>query len=244
MREIRYQTIADDLRRRIAGGEFATGGVIPSEAALSASFGASRVTVRRALELLRAEGVVDSRQGFGWIVAAEPLRQDLSRLGTIERQLASAGIDSARHIVAFGFVEPPPRVRDLLGPGQVLEVRWVHLADGEPFARVTVWCPELLGAELSRADVERASFLEQLPVELGGATQTIGAATVSAVDAELLGLPAGAPVLVGERITRDRGGRPVLVSEHVFPAHRTKFVVELAVDEQASLLPEGLRLVE
>lgn len=244
MREIRYQAIADQLRRRIADGEFASGAVIPSEAALSATFGASRVTVRRALELLRAEGVVDSRQGFGWIVAAEPLRQDLSRLGTIERQLAAAGIDSARHIVAFGFVDAPPRVKDLLGPGQVLEVRRVHLADGEPFARVTVWCPEQLGAELSRADVERASFLEQLPVELGGATQTIGAATVTTNDAELLGLPAGAPVLVGERITRDRTGRPVLVSEHVFPAHRTQFVVELAVDEQASLLPEGLRLVE
>ena len=244
MREIRYQTIADALRQRIADGEFVRGGVIPSEAALSASFGASRVTVRRALEVLRAEGVVDSRQGFGWILAAEPLRQDLSRLGTIERQLAAAGIDSARRIVAFGFVDAPPRVRDLLGPGQVLEVRRVHLADGEPFARVTVWCPEQLAAELSRADVERASFLEQLPVELGGATQSIGAATVSPVDAELLGLPEGAPVLVGERITRDRSGRPVLLSEHVFPAHRTQFVVELAVDEQASLLPEGLRLVE
>ena len=42
----------------------------------------------------------------------------------------------------------------------MLEVRRLNLADGQPFALVTVWCPEELGAELSRADVERASFLE------------------------------------------------------------------------------------
>ena len=33
---------------------------------------ASRVTVRKALELLRDEGLVDARQGFGWFVAADP----------------------------------------------------------------------------------------------------------------------------------------------------------------------------
>ena len=41
----------------------------------------------------------------------------------------------------------------------VLEVRRLNLADGEPFARVTVWCPDDLGAQLSRADVERAGAL-------------------------------------------------------------------------------------
>jgi GntR family transcriptional regulator len=130
----------------------------------------------------------------------------------------------------------------VLGERTVLEVRRVHLADGEPFARVTVWCPESLGADLSRADVERASFLEQLPVELGGATQTIGADAATAEDAELLHVPAGSPVLVAERITRSSAGQPVLMSELVFPAHRTKFAVELPPDD--GTLPPGLRLVE
>ena len=51
----------------------------------------SRVTVRKALELLRDEGLIDARQGFGWFVAADPVRQTLGRLGTIEDQLASSG---------------------------------------------------------------------------------------------------------------------------------------------------------
>lgn len=242
MREIRYQIIADTLRRRIGDGEFSSGRVLPSESDLSESFGASRVTIRRALDVLRDEGLVESRKGFGWLVAADPLRQDLGRLGTIERQLSAAGIRSRRHVLSFGFVPATGLARSVLGPGLVLEVIRVHLADEAPFARVTVWCPEVLGADLSRADVERSSFLEQLDVRIGGATQTIGADAASEADAALLGIPPASPVLVAERITRDRDGAPVLVSEHVFPAHRTRFVVDLPAD--AGALPVGLRLVD
>ena len=92
-------------------------------------------------------------------------------------------------------------------------------------------------------DVERASFLEQLPVRLGGATQTIGAQVVGDDDAELLEVPPGSPVLVAERVTRNDVGEPVLVSEHVFPAHCTRFDVELPVDD-GSFDPAGLRLVD
>lgn len=241
VREIRYQVIAADLRDRISAGEFAAGRVLPSESDLSAHYDASRVTVRRALEVLRAERLVESRQGFGWLVAADPFPQALDHLGTLERQLAASGIRSERQVLGFRFVEAPQAVRAILNERTVLEVRRLHLADGEPFARVTVWCPESLGAELSRAAVERASFLEQLPVRLGGATQTIGAAAASKDDAKLLGVPVGSPVLTVERITRSEHDVPVLVSEHVFPAHRTSFAVELPVDDGA--LPQGLRLV-
>ncbi|MFZ4433668.1 MAG: GntR family transcriptional regulator [Microthrixaceae bacterium] len=243
MRTTRYRSIADELRRRLADGEFTEGGVLPSESELSTQYEASRVTVRRALEALRAEGLVESRQGFGWLVSGEPVRQDLSHLSTLEGQLRAAGVRSDRRIESFGFVPAPARVRRLLDERTVLEVRRVNLADGRPFARVTVWCPERLGAALSRDDVERASFLEQLPVRLGGATQTIGADVATEQDAALLDVPVGSPVLVAERITRDRDGRPVLVSEHVFPAHRTRFAVELPVDDDL-LNPSGLRLVD
>ena len=104
VREIRYRAIADDLRRRVRRGEFAAGRLLPSESELSASYAASRVTVRKALELLRDEGLVDARQGFGWFAAVDPLRQSLGRLGTIEAQLAA----SRR---ALGAADPRLRVR-------------------------------------------------------------------------------------------------------------------------------------
>jgi GntR family transcriptional regulator len=243
VRQLRYRTIADDLRRRVTAGEFAAGRLLPSEAELCASYEASRITVRKALDLLRDEGLVDARQGFGWFAAVDPLRQSLGRLATIEGQLAASGVRSRRRILDFGFVAAPLRARQVLGASTVLEVRRLNLADDEPFARVTVWCPEDLGAQLSRADVERSPFYELLDEPLGGAVQTIGAAVAGSADAELLEIPEGSPVLRCERVTSTAAGRPVLLSEHVFPGHRTEFVVDLPVAEP-SIAPSGLRLVD
>ena len=242
-RAIRYREIADALRASVGAGDLVAGRVLPSESELSATYQVSRVTVRRALELLREEGLVDSRQGFGWFVAATPVRQVLGRLGTIEEQMAASGLRPERRVLDFAFGHPPARVRRLLGTDQVLQVRRLNLADGEPFARVTVWCPAELAADVSRADVERSPFYELLPVSLATATQTIGAAAASAADAALLRIPAGSPVLRCERVTCDVTGRAVLVSTHVFPAHRTEFVVELNQADR-SIAPSGLRLVD
>jgi GntR family transcriptional regulator len=241
MRRIRYQEIAAELRRRARTAP--AGSVLPSESELSAEFGASRVTVRRALEMVRDEGLVAARQGFGWFVATEPLRQRLERLGTIEAQLEVSGKHAARKVEEFAFVQPPARVRKLLRTDQVLRVKRVNLADGEPFAVVTVWCPAELGQKLSRDDVERQPFYELLGIELRGATQTIGADSAESADAALLGVPVGSPLLRCQRVTTDLSGQPVLVSEHLFPAHRTEFVVDLPHAEP-SMTPSGLRLVD
>jgi GntR family transcriptional regulator len=242
-RTIRYQEIAGALRDRVRSGEFAAGKLLSSEADLSREFDASRVTVRRALEVLREEGLLDSRQGFGWFVATDPIRQTLGRLATIEGQMAESGILPERRILEFAFVAANAHIREVLQTEQVLRVKRLNLADGSPFAVVTVWCPAELGQNFSRLDVEREPFYELLDVPLRGATQTIGADAASGHDAGLLDIPVGSPVLRCERVTTDEHGRAVLVSEHVFPAHRTEFVVDLPQAEP-SIAPSGLRLVE
>ena len=240
-RRIRYQEIAGELRDLALASP--AGSLLPSESELSARFGASRVTVRRALDLVRDEGLIAARQGFGWFVATEPVRQHLEHLGTIEEQLEGVGRHAERRVLEFAFVRPPAHVATVLGVDQVLRVKRVNLADGEPFAVVTVWCPAELGRSMSREDVERRPFYELLGIGLRGATQTIGADAAEPPDAELLHVPVGAPILRCQRVTTDTSGHPVLMSEHLFPAHRTEFVVELPLAEP-STTPAGLRLVE
>lgn len=241
MRRIRYQEIADELRRRALDSP--AGSVLASEAEMSVEFGVSRVTIRRALELVREDGLIAARQGFGWFVATEPVPQTLGSLATIESHVEGVGKLSERKIEEFVYEAAPERVRRVLGVDQVLRVKRVNLADGEPFAVVTVWCPAELGAHLSRSDVERRPFYELLGIQLRGATQTIGADLADAIDARLLEVPAGSPVLRCERVTTDASGHAVLVSEHLFAAHRTEFVVDLPQAEP-SMTPSGLRIVE
>jgi GntR family transcriptional regulator len=60
-----YRRLADELRARIASGEFPPGSLLPSESELAVASGMSRDTVRDALALLRAEGLVTTRRGQG-----------------------------------------------------------------------------------------------------------------------------------------------------------------------------------
>ena len=126
------------------------------------------MTVRRALELLRDEGLVTTRQGVGWFVALDPVRQSLGRVTTVEAAVEAAGAVAQRRVLEFAFETAPADVAKTLGlptDGEVLRVERLNLADGEPFALVTVWVPATLGASLSRADVERSTFYDLLPLQ-------------------------------------------------------------------------------
>ncbi len=72
----RRETLPDEIARRLAdeigAGRPAPGGRLPTEAALAGSFGVSRNVVREAIARLKSEGLVETRQGLGAFVAADP----------------------------------------------------------------------------------------------------------------------------------------------------------------------------
>jgi GntR family transcriptional regulator len=232
---VRYLDLADALRARIAARDVGAGGALSGELDLAREYGTSRVTVRRALDLLRREGLVTSRRGAGWFAAVDPVRQPLGRVTTVEAAVEAAGARPGRKILAFGFVEATVPVADALGierGAEVLRVERVNLADDEPFALVTVWVRGAVGADVSRADVERATFYDLLPlrgVELASAQQTITAEIAVAAVAKRLACPTGSPLLVCRRVTHDVTGAPVLVSEHRYPADRTTFEIDFSL---------------
>ncbi|WFF07272.1 winged helix-turn-helix domain-containing protein [Micromonospora sp. WMMD1076] len=60
-----WRQLADDLRRRVAAGEWLPGARLPSESRLMQETGLGRTTVRRAIAALRAQGVVEVQHGWG-----------------------------------------------------------------------------------------------------------------------------------------------------------------------------------
>ncbi len=226
---MRYLDVADDLRTAIGGGLV---GMLPSEAELGEAHGVSRVTVRRALELLRTDGLITSRRGAGWFVVSDPVRQPLGRITTIESALEAAGAEPRRQVLEFGFEPAPAEIAKILGvaaDSDVLRVLRLNLADGEPFALVTVWLTLAVGVHVSRADAERATFYDLLPlhgVEAGRVVQTITATAADRVEARRLGGHSGDPLLACRRVTYDRSGDAVMVSEHRYPAQSTALEVE------------------
>jgi DNA-binding transcriptional regulator YhcF (GntR family) len=72
-----YHHVADVLRGEIRAGIFPPGTALPSEGQLAARYGTSRVVVRRALAVLRAELLVLTRRGRQSLVRADPARRTI-----------------------------------------------------------------------------------------------------------------------------------------------------------------------
>jgi GntR family transcriptional regulator len=130
----------------------------------------------------------------------------------------------------------------VLTTDSVLEITRVDRIDGRAFASATVWVRADLAAGLSPRALELRPLSEQLGVELGGARQVITAVGATTVEAKLLGIPKGAPLLRVERTTWDVSGRPVLRSD----AQYNPLVTELVADLPPAThdLDPGMRLVQ
>jgi DNA-binding GntR family transcriptional regulator len=91
-----YRQITEALRARVAGGEFAPGAALPSEAALCAEYGVARNTLRRALHQLADEGLIEVRPGRGRVVrapsgAAAPVVPQYQAMASELRALIDSG---------------------------------------------------------------------------------------------------------------------------------------------------------
>lgn len=60
-----YEALADLIRDQITAGELAPGRRLPTEDTLAQRYGLARDTVRRALTVLRHEGLIEVRHGYG-----------------------------------------------------------------------------------------------------------------------------------------------------------------------------------
>lgn len=78
--------VADDLRRRVTGGEFPVGAKLPSLRRLAEHYDVSEVTAHTAIRTLQSQGVLQSTSGRGTFVLALPTDGEP---GTVHEQLAT-----------------------------------------------------------------------------------------------------------------------------------------------------------
>jgi GntR family transcriptional regulator len=200
-----YRQLADDLRRRIARGEFAVGQSIPTEVRLSADYRTSRITVRHALALLEQEGLVHREQGRGSFIRPRAIAVGPRRLTSFSEELRERGLRHGSVLVSVRDVPAPVDVSLDLGPeARCMRVERVRRADDRAIAHQVTYLPSELGDGLAEAlgsDGSLYGFLRSrhaLEVDSADETYRVGAADGSA--AELLGLPVGSPVFVVERV--------------------------------------------
>lgn len=130
-----YQQIRRAVARPILNGDWKPGARIPSEHELTGMFGASRMTVNKALSSLADEGLIVRRRRSGSFVAHRPPERAVMEIWDVGAEIERAG-----QVHAFEVIERRTGPADaagaaLLGVGAgeaVLHVVGVHRADGLP----------------------------------------------------------------------------------------------------------------
>lgn len=229
----RYAALAAALRERIVAGEWPPGSALPAETALAAEHGVALGTLRRALELLADQGLVERVHGRGTFVrsglAGAPMLR-FFRFGAHDGSTPVSRI-AARHTVAA-----PAEVARRLGIGRgepVLKLQRLRLLGGEPCLYELLWLPLPLFGALAEGDTEAWGdllyplYAERCGVAVARAVDEIGFGTLAAAPARALRLPAGHPCATVTRQAYDLAGRCIEMRTTQGDAHAFHYTVTI-----------------
>jgi GntR family transcriptional regulator len=224
----KYVRLAQTLQRRIEDGTYAPGTRVPSENQLVQAFGMSRPTVVRALELLKRDGWLESRQGYGTIVRGRPaVVENQDRRG--RQALTRDESQAPGRLVEVGYVPVPARIASVLGlpkRAKILMRRFLVEEESEPVELVSSYFPAGLveGTDLESNEALNSSIREHLEarkkVRFDHVTERVSARMPERAEGELLDLPDGAPVLSVLVVACDASGQALQVSDVLLPADR------------------------
>ena len=225
----RYMRLAQELARRIADGEFYPGDALPAERRIAELHDVSRVTVRRALEQLAADGLVEARHGSGTFVA-QRLRQPLRELTGLSEDVRARGLVLTSTVLDRGIGVPTSE--EMIGLGlssgdRVTRLKRLRLADGSPLAVEASAIPRSI---LPDPETIGDSLYETLAKDGNRPVRAIQRLTSVAVDsrtASLLDVAPGSPATFVIRVGYRADDRPVEYTLSHFRGDRWDFVTEM-----------------
>ncbi len=216
-----YEQVRRSLADAIADGTYSAGDKLPSEARLASDLGVNRLTVRRAIEELARAGLVHSRQGSGTYVAAPVVRLPVSqRLTTdslvagITEQIAERGHAYEDVLLKAAKVNAPQlNIEFGLPAGPLWQVDNALVVDGETWMWSSWWFPQEVLRDPRRDWSPVTGLYGQLNDavgELAPLWRSFSAEAATTLDAEILGVRPGSPILVRDGLTADADGNPLV----------------------------------
>ena len=181
------------------------GEAIPSERELVRRLEVSRVTVRHAIEDLVSEGRLEKSHGRGTFVTGPRIDSRL-HLMSFSREMRARGLEPQTRVLDAGEVPAVATVSERLGLAlgtPVVRVERLRLADGNPMAHETGFYPAALFPGLLELDLSSLYdiFARVYGKRVTSGEQEIRAEAADTAQANVLGIPRRAPLLVQERVT-------------------------------------------
>ena len=224
-----YRRLEEALRRAIETSAIRPQDALPPERELATDFKVSRITVRKALDGLVADGLLTRRQGAGTFVSGRVEKQ-FAKLTSFSEDMAARGRTPRSEwlLRATGSVTPEESLTLGLSPGApVYRFHRIRFADDSPMALEYSTIP---GFGLASADAVQDSLYVALKAagnRPSRALQRLRAVSLKGDRAKLLGVEPGAPALYIERRAFLDDGRVIEATQSWYRGDAYDFVAEL-----------------
>lgn len=218
----KYLAVRAHLRRRIS--ELPEHALLPPEPQLCAEYGVSRITLRRAVDGLVADGYLVREQGRGTFVARPVARREyresfVHRIAGFNSVMTEQGAQVGTTVLTQRVVATPVEVAPELAldaRDEVVELVRLRSVDGAPNHVAHSFLPAARYPGAAGADFSQGSLYEFLrreySADLAHARVVVDVGTAAADEAELLDVVAGSPLLVVRTTVHDSGGHPLVHS--------------------------------
>lgn len=212
-----YQRLRDEMMNKIANREWLPGEPIPTEAELTKLYGVAVGTIRKAVDTLVSDGLLQRSQGRGTFVRRPNFDASFFRFF---RQVSSSGAQQVPEgrVIARELVIPDAAVQQALqlpAGAQAIRLERLRLIDGRTVFWEEIWLAEarfarLMEIELSAFGNLLYPFYEELcGQQIASAQETLSIATADGPTATHLGIEEGKPVAVIERVALGYDRQPI-----------------------------------
>lgn len=148
----KYQAVHDELLNRLEAGYYSVGTRLPTEQMLAESFGVSRVTVRKALEMLVQSGYVSARQGSGYVVDTLSPPSSTCLVSFTDQVIREGRMPGARLLGVRAPARDVPDSVTALFEEDLALIERLRTVDGKPVMLVRTWVPMRHVAGISAED--------------------------------------------------------------------------------------------
>ena len=247
-----YHRIYAVMRERIVNDYYPLDVPVPSEAELAESFTTSRITVRKAMEMLADEGLVTRTRGRGTFVTDHAQKSRFNRavvsnINGLFSYLNAVGKGTRLKVVSLDRGEAPPRICAQMGvapTADLIRSARVRELDGKPYSLSMAYILPAFGAGLTRKDLATTNMIDLVQRE--GTTveqveQTLTATLADEYAAQHLKVPIGAALMRVNRLFFNAEMVPFYAAEILYCADRYEYRVSLKREQGKDFLLDDSR---
>lgn len=225
----KYMRIYTDTKNLILSGHYRDGDQLPEEAAVCEKYGCSRMTVKKAYDMLVADGFIYRKQGQGSFVLSSSSNRDGMELQERELQGFTRSNESTRNgqvsskVLRFQLIFAPEDIAEILGiekNAPLYDILRVRNVDDRPYViEQTYMAPQTIpGITLDIVSSSIYNYIEnELGLKITSSKKTMSAEPSDELAWAELGLTEKEPVLVVEQIAYLDNGTPF---EYSISKHR------------------------